>query len=471
MTNKTISSRFNKLGADDIYVKEFLPNGTDITAALDAAINFLAGSSSGGRILIPRGNWSTNGNHEFASSISIEGYGVTSNGTVPVIGTSINLDTRNGGGYVFRISANKQNCSLKNLTINLVNSFRIGLLITNNPNGVIGDNIYLTSLENVQFRFGEYGIKVDSQGTTDLECILNRFEKVTFIQCQTAFYCNSINGGYSFDTCYFQIPIAGTALNCISIGNMALENCLFGGVSTIISNEPPSDNSTILKTSVNFNCISFNNCQDENVQYYYKNDSFGWQVPIVFRSCVIQSSFQFKSYGEVIFDSCRINVTQTNGKPPITVISDWWQPAPNNPPIVGAAIVYLKGATDLFVNIGTNTNLVNFLSPFSAVRYESNESGLPVIKPLSEAPPVPPNYYSINETRGAVNIEAGTSSIKVLNNRVTPDTLIFTQLRTFDSGGAMIREVICSAGFYDIYLTRTATTRLSIGFKVEGANF
>lgn len=460
LTNKTISSRYNTLGADDVFVKEFISSGVDITSSLNSAISYLTGSGKGGRILIPQGSWTTNGGHEFGNSISIEGVGVTSNG--PYIGTKVSLN-ESASNYVFRISANTQNCSLKNMHVDMTKaSSATGLLMTNHHNEtVVGTNIYFTAVENVQFWSGAYGIKVESQGTTNFECIMNRFEKVSFFQCSTSFYCNSINGGYLFDTCYFQLATpSGTGLDCQYMGSVALENCLFVGVSKSTANVPPSDGSTILKTFGAYNNINFHNCQDENVEYYYQNSTnYYLDTPISFKDCIIQASFKYTASGSVIFDSCRINVTDI-GSGHIT-ISDT-----NN----AFVYMYLKGGTEMFEHfdpMNLNPKFENFTNAYSRTIFESNEVGLLEVALITDNSAT----FVRNATRGAVNVKAGTSYTVVYNNLITTDSLVFAQLRSYDSGGARIREVQCNNGFFQINLNQNAASNLSVAFKVEGTNF
>lgn len=459
LTNKTISSRNNTLGGDDVFVKEFAPSGSDITTALNDALAYLAGIGRGGRILIPRGVWTTKGGHDFNSSVSIEGVGVTSNG--PVYGTKVTFISGESN-FVFRILANNQNCSLKNMEVNMENdSSAVGLLLTNQDQGsAVGTNIYFTAVENVQFWFGGYGIKVESsetKGVSDnFECIMNRFEKLSFFQCQTAFYCNSVNGGYEFNSCYFQIsPKAGTALDCVFMGAMALENCLFVGVSSATAHVPASDGSTILKTFGAFNSISFHNCQDENVEFYYQNSTNYYpDVALSFKDCLIQSQFVFTASGAVIFDTCRINVTDIgSGGVRIRDTS------------TAFALVYQKGKNNLFWHIfpPQNTRLDDFVNDYSRLIYEANEVGLAEIAASNDTPA----YFIRNATRGAVNVKSGTAYITVYNNLITTDSLVFAQLRTYDSGGARIREVQSGAGYFVIYLNQNAATDLSVAFKVE----
>ena len=242
-----------------------MTSGTDITDALNDAIDFLANAGLGGTILIPPapyspGYWTTDGGHDLVSGIVIEGVGPTTN---ILKGTELKLNS-SASDFVFRVKAPWQNCSLRRLKINMQNnSNAAGLVLTDHVSGTIqGTNIYFTNLEEVNFSYGKYGIRVDSKETsgvsTNFECIMNRFERVVFIGCETGFSCNSINGGYTFDSCYFSMPTPnGTALDCKWIGNIALDNCLFVGNQTPVANVPPTDGSTILKTFGAYNNISF----------------------------------------------------------------------------------------------------------------------------------------------------------------------------------------------------------------------
>lgn len=275
LINKTIPSRANIVGTDTVNVREFAitappspnPNNLsgDISTALNSAISYLV-NSGGGRLLIPHGIWTTNGGHDLVSGISIEGVGTD---TIYTDCTQIWLKSGTGTfDYIFRIKTPNVNCSLKRLTLNMQSKANsIGLLMTDyDANGEFTDKyLYFTNLEEVQFVSGSYGIKIDSKEnsgiSTNFECIMNRFERLSFYNCNSGFYCNSVNGGYIFDSCYFNIPtgasLGATALDCKWLGYMELSNCLFVGNQTTY---PLSDDSTILKTFGAFGSIFFHNC-------------------------------------------------------------------------------------------------------------------------------------------------------------------------------------------------------------------
>jgi hypothetical protein len=480
--NKTLPSRQNTLGTDYVNIKEYPITGVDITNALNSAIASLnTPGSKGGQILIPHGTWTSNGGHDFVPSISIEGTGL--NGNPGQYGTEVKLKSNSRYGYMFRITTGNQHCSLKNLSIDLsAKPTGIGLLITNQDNGtrLSGINTYITNVENVGFNAGDFGIKVDSltlENGTDFECILNRFENVSFIGCQTGFYCNTANSGFSFDNCYFSVPFVAssssnsdvrkTALFCKFIGNLSLEHCLFVGNQSVDTNnpyDPPTDNSTILKTVGVFNNISFYDCQDENLQYMYQkglNDqvpagyNYFPDTPLVFRNCLIQSKLKFMEAGAVVFDSCVLNITKNAAQ-----VTD----GVNGTKFVR---VYLKGLNNIYSNptlpLPLVTKLEDFSNQYSQMIYESLNVGLPSIHP-----PLINGYYFIDTTRGAVYAQIGGSSVVVYNNLILEKSLVFTQLRTNDSGGAVIREVICYDYRFEVFLSKPASNKLSIGFKVEG---
>lgn len=467
LTNKTISSAGNILGTDAVNVREFSISGTDITSALTAAINSLKNAGRGGKILIPRGQWTTNGGHDLSSSITVEGAGVNSNGFV---GSEIQLNA-NQSTFVFRVLANNQNCALKDLSINLSNNNAngIGLLLTNykiEDNSVVGTNLYFTSVTNVFFNGGAFGIKVASNEingvSTNFECILNRFEKVEFIGCKTAFYCNSINGGYTFDNCYFALPNQGTALHCIFMGNMAVEHCLFVGGQQNGAWIPATDGTTILKTVGAFNNISFYDCQDENVQYTYRNDVNPYDyVPLVFRNCLIQSKLKFTAHGAVILEACHVG-TPTNGTPPFGAVED---------SSTGRVLLYLKGTNNVYTqSIVTGGPIANFSNVYSQIIYESKEIGLPSIQTTPNV-----GYTIHNASRGIVIIPSGSTNVVVNSNLVNADSMVFAQLRDKDSGGAIISNVKCLTpgtfglyfGSFQIELTKAAAANLTVGFKIE----
>lgn len=464
LTNKIIPSISNIVGTDYVNVREFEICGTDITDALNCAIDSLKNSGAGtsvprgGQILIPRGQWTTRGGHDFFPSISIEGVGTQIDPEffgVPW-GTELKLvpdEKDNFEKYMFRIVTNQHNCSLKNLSINISDSpDAIGLLMTDATTSA--SHLKYTTVENVNFTGGECGIKVYSDYHS--ECIQHRFERVVFNGCLTSFYNNTVNCGYSFDTCYFLVPNDGTALHIETAGNVAVEHCLF-----VPSGGSVATDSTILKTVGAFNSISFYNCQDEGLTYAYQNDVNPYDyIPVVYKNCLIQSLFKFNSHGSVSLDTCRVYSVDTIGS---TTIGGAFIDSST-----AAAQVYLKGQYNFFrwspTIIYAGAPIATFNNAYSRLLIEKNEIGLPEIIPASATVP---SYYVINKTRGLVNIDSGSSYIVIYNNLVTVDSMVFAQLQTYDSGGARIREVQCSGGIIQINLTANASSKLRIAFKVE----
>lgn len=467
LSNTIISSQDNNiLGTDYINVREFIIGcGDDITDALDAAIAYLSsggnpapGNPKGGQILIPSGRWKSRGGHKIQASISIEGVGtqIDPNYFGVPWGTEIELIPDNKekfNKYMFVIEALHHNCSLKNLSINIsANEDAIGLLMTDGVN--YQSHLKYTTVENVNFTGGAYGIRVESD--FNFECIQHRFERVIFNGCKTGFFNNTVNCGYSFDTCYFLVPEEGIALHIVVAGNVAIEHCLF-----VPSGGSFAADAIILKTVGAFNSITFYNCQDEGIPYAYQNDVNPYDyIPVVYKNCLIQSLFKFNSHGSIILDTCRVYSVDTIGMTTIggCVIDSG----------TAAARVYLKGQYNFFRWTPTimyyGAPIATFNNAYSRLVIESNEVGEPEIIAASATVPA---YYVINKTRGLINLDTGTSYIVVYNNLVTADTMVFAQLQTYDSGGARIREVQCSAGIIQINLTANASSKLRIAFKVE----
>lgn len=467
LTNTMIRSQDdNILGTDYVNVKEFLIGcDNDITDALDAAIAYLSsggnpapGNPKGGQILIPSGRWKSRGGHNLQASISIEGVGTQIDPDyfgVPW-GTEIELfreEKEKFNDYMFRIQALHHNVSLKNLSINVsANEDAIGLLMTDGAAEL--SHLKYTAVENVNFTGGAYGIKVDS--AYNFECIQHRFERVIFNGCKTSFYNNTVNCGYSFDTCYFLIPNEGTALHIVTAGNIAVEHSLF-----VPSGGTVATDGIILKTIGAFNSITFYNCQDEGIPYAYQNDVNPYDyIPVVYKNCLIQSLFKFNSHGSIILDTCRVYSVDTIGMTTIggCVIDS----------ATAAARVYLKGQYNFFRWVPTimylGAPIATFNNAGSQLIIESNEVGQPEIIAASASVPA---YYVINKSRGLINLDTGTSYIVVYNNLVSTESMVFAQLQTYDSGGARIREVQCSAGIIQINLTANAASKLRIAFKVE----
>lgn len=467
LTNTMIRSQDdNILGTDYVNVKEFLIGcDNDITDALNDAITYLSsggnpapGNPKGGQILIPSGRWKSRGGHNLQASISIEGVGTQINPNYYNVpwGTEIQLvadENEKFNEYMFRIQAQHHNVSLKNLSVNVSeNPDAIGLLMTDGAPEL--SDLKYTYLENVNFTGGAYGIRVYSE--YNFECIQHRFERVTFNGCKTSFYNNTVNCGYSFDTCYFFIPEEGIGLHIITAGNVAVEHCLF-----VPSGSSFAEDAIILKTVGAFNSITFYNCQDEGIPYAYQNDVNPYDyIPVVYKNCLIQALFKFNSHGSVILDTCRVYSVDTFNSTFIggCVIDS----------STAAAKIFLKGQYNFFRWVPTimylGAPIANFNNAGSQLIIESNEVGEPEIIPSSASVPA---YYVINKTRGLINLDTGTSYIVVYNNLVSADSMVFAQLQTYDSGGARIREVQCSGGIIQINLTANASNKLRIAFKVE----
>jgi hypothetical protein len=455
INNKTFPRATNILGTEYLNIREF-PFETgglhpDITDALNAAIAALSGPSGlGGQILIPHGFYYTKGGHNIPDSISIEGTGMNLKAGVGY-GTNVRLKTGNSP-YVFRIDAPngilKSNVAIKNLSIWLADrpADSIGLWMT----GVEGGSIHMTHLQNVQFYGGQYGIKVESS-SGHVECILNRFEHVSF-NCKYGFSCNSINGGYTFDNCGFTIPGStpsspSIALDIHYVGNMSVEHCLFGGTSNPGPFLPITDGSTILKTYSKFNNITFKDCQDELVQYYYRNDTINWPYnPVVLKNTLIQSAFKATANASVVLESCMIGN--------IAGVSTFEDTS------AGFLKLYLKGLNNSYTqNIGFDYPISHtFVNSKSEIIREALY-GAPLIATT------PSSNYTTDAARGIVLIGSGQSSITISNSKITADSIVFAQLRTSDP--ARIREVSCSAGVITINLTSPASSNLSVAFKID----
>lgn len=480
LTNKTISAANNNLiiGTDYLNVMEFPidMNTRNITTALNSAITALSQTGSrGGQILIPQGLWTSNGGHDFAQSISIEGVGFGYDEPINAYGTEIKLISGTPG-YMFRIKAKRNNCSLKNLAINLTNySNAIGLLM-DNPDDGSNDNTKYTSVENVGFMGGAYGIKVFSIGSLGFECILNRFERVNFSNCQTAFYCNSANGGYSFDNCFFQLPPyipaqgnqpekPGIAFDCEYMGNLSVNHCLFIGTTNPGAWRPPIDKTTILRTTGSFNNITFYDCQDENVEFYYQSATTINHIPwaaITFRNCLIQSKFKFNAYGSVVFDSCQIALLPKNNLPPSQNAPTEFFPIVSDS-ATGAVKIYLKGLCNFYsylVYYGIENSFADLQNPYSEI-YKSLKPGIPYLAPTAQ------QVYTTDRLSGIVTCPINTGIIYVNNFNVKPNSIVFTQQRGGGGwNGARISHVTCNTNQFVITMTAEATIAIDISYLI-----
>lgn len=425
----------------------------------------------GGQILIPHGKWTSAGGHTldaYRMSISIEGVGYNHN--PEHWGTEIRLSSKPNANYMFRVLADNHKTSLKNLTVNMRGvTDSVGLLITDHDgNSTSGTIAYAVSLENIGFNDCIFGIKVDAVGNTHFESILNKFDRCSFITCETGFYCNSVNTAFSFDSCYFSLPAAGTALECAYMGNLAVEHCTFVGNQGNEPHVPATDGTTILKAVGGFNNISFYDCQDENIQFAYQKGGGAYTfVPLVFRSCIIQSKLLFSASGSVIFDSCRIGVSTCSypGVPKecrVGAVEDTG---------TAYARVYLKGLNNFYTPTSQVDGKISaFVNPLSRVIYEAKEMNSPEIYSVEEKD----TEYTVTATRGIVIIPESESYVVVHSDLLREDSIVLTQLRTYDSGGARIREVQCAStgsagGYFQINLTQQALTDLEVAFKIESS--
>lgn len=473
LTNKLIPSRQNILGTDYVNVLEY-PIGfnNDITTALDQAIQALsAASPTGGQILIPHGLWKTNGGHVLnglaeKGSISIEGVGYnynTSRGTqIEMVGDSFD--------HMFHLLGSVQNISIKNLGIKLgAGTNRIGVLYTI---GTSPSQTYGTTIENVGFNGGAFGIKVQSDAFSNLDTLMNRFERVSFIGCQTAFYCNTVNSGFTFDNCYFSLPTlppprgpGSFAFDCQLIGNLSVKHCIFVGTQNNLPGVQATDGSTILKTLGAFNNISFYDCQDENIHYSYQRVGTDTVPPVfnpyeyvalVYRNCLIQSKFLFYANGSVIFDSCRLGVGSGGAVYDTST---------------GYVRVFLKGLNNFYTASSQTGGTVGTLNNYySQVIYESKDLGLPFIAPSPST-----LYQNLKVTRGIVKMPIGSTSCRVESIYVHTNSLVFAQLKSPDPNGAFIRDVQCSGagggsvGYFEIHLNQPAQAVLEVAFNIDGA--
>lgn len=452
----------NAIGTGCVNVTEFPLSGTDITDELNAAIASVAKADlapsvpRGGQILIPRGRWTTKGGHILNGSISIEGAGTNlrENTTYPW-GSELQLAPISRGVYsdfVFKLNTNDSphNCAIKNISLLLDGSNSTGLLITNDKPAP--SNIKLTTLENVTFSGGDFGIKVDSKplNKVNFECIVNRFERLTFSGCKTAFYNSTVNCGYSFDNCFFMVPANGTAIHSEYTGSISVDHCLFLGVNA------SAKNNTVLRTTGVFNSISFYDCQDEGITYAYQNSTNPNPLgQLTYRNCVIQSKFKFTGQGSITLDSCRVWAED----PKVGAFQDTAN---------ASVAVYLKGYTSFFcwkplkyygVKVGT------FVNPYSRVINEAGDVGTPFIATQSD-PPQP--AYALNGTsRGIVKVAKGSNQVVVNNVDVRDTSIVFALLQSQDPGGAHVSSVVCELGRFTINLDKPASANLRVAFRLE----
>ena len=166
----------------------------------------------------------------------------------------------------------------------------------------------------------------------------------------------------------------------------------------------------------------------------------------------------------MIFDSCVINVTEIEDKKEnplgcikVTDTSTAW------------AKVYFKGSTNLFwhFNPPLNTRLDEFVNPYSQLIYEANDVGRAGHPSRSVTEYFVSGFRDQCDSRSSYS-SPGAAYVSIYNKLVTADSLIFAQLRTYDSGGVRIREVQCGAGWFVIALTQNAASRLGVAFKIEG---
>lgn len=356
LENKTISAGKNTLiiGTEYLNIRqlpEFPSSGNNITAALNAAINKLNSfGTRGGQILIPRGQWTSSGGHNIGDSTSIEGVHVNSStGIGEESGTQIRMT--GSGGYMFKIGGptDRLNSSIKNLNVRMDdNPTATGLLMTTSP----GHRIYGAYLENVHFWSGAYGIRVTTGETLspnyrgaykdtvsysvndivnlgtvyykclspimgvsppnpeywaqsgvmgEFECILNVFNRVQFVGCKVAFYCETVNSGFEFNSPYVYLPATSDAVGfyCYTLGSLTVNNHL------CVTNFVPNNGATILYTVGAYNTIAFQNGgQDELIQYLYRNAGNNYSFsPIVFRNCLIQSEINVTANCSFVSDS------------------------------------------------------------------------------------------------------------------------------------------------------------------------
>lgn len=451
---------YNVLGTDYVNVATFpISSDGDITDELDQAIALLKNADQpfsvprGGQILIPRGRWTTRGGHTIYQGVSIEGVGsvaIPGDRLVPW-GTELQLvesRKRHFAAFMFMVDATYMNSSLKNLSILLGSSPSSGLLITNES--VVNETVRHTHVENVAFQGGAYGIecrvKLYDGQDSNVEAIPISVQRAYFHDCKTAFYCDSVNSGFVFDTCTFLIPPDGIALECPTIGNLSVSHCVFFPSGELDAGQ------TVLKTEGLFNNITFNDCQDESVTYCYRNttNNFTWR-PLVFNNCLIQSKFKYTADGSLILNSCQVYANRIEDSP------------------TGFVNVYLKGKNN-FYDLSTSPPVFygapigTFVNPESRQVYEAQHYGLPeIVAPNASVPA----YYAIEQSRAIINIGIGESSVFIYNNHVTPDSMVFTQFQSANSAGVQVRDVQCEPGAFQINLTAPTPVKLRVAYQIE----
>ena len=154
---------------------------------------------------------------------------------------------------------------------------------------------------------------------------------------------------------------------------------------------------------------------------------------------MLQSKLKFTANGSVVFDACRLNGT---------LLYD-----------TSTAFVRVlrQGLTNVY-NTTTPNKIANFVNKASYVIDEYGDFHSP-------APPTP-GITEINASRGEVIIPSSASSITVYNLFVREHSLLFTQLKTFDTGGARIASVNLQWGYFVIYLNQPASADLHVAFNL-----
>ncbi len=442
-------------------------SGTDITAKLNEQIALIKTSGvKGGKIYIPNGAWTVDGGFDVPAG-TIEGNGKSVDTGA---GTRLSMNQSSPHNYMFGIGGGSlmgiaakgvKDPRIRNLEINMgAKAAGHGILITNSP----GFAVYGTKIENVLIHYGAGGtgtaLRVDAPGGV-FECILMNIQGCDFKAAGRAFYCNTNNSGFTFKNIYSASLAGQIALDINIIGNLHVNDWVAVGSSAVVGTNFQNDGTIFLKTFGAYNNIILENCQNELMEFVYKNDVNPYpRKAITWRNNLIQGKMLFSSAGSLIDENNTwVNFAPTaanpNGYQNIidggTGSNEAWVHLYR----VGKNYVESRDANDV---PQPNPRYTNFNNPYSRIiDTQGNINPLKVVGSAAET-------QTVNASRGVVKVAANAVSVQVFNNLVDASSVINTFKMAFSD--ATIKGVVPNNGFFLVYFGTVPTAEISIGFEV-----
>lgn len=237
----------------------------------DAFTQALASMQSGGKLLIPLGNWRTSGNHIVPTGSIIEGVGRHPDSTT---GSTVILTK---GNALFKILGNTREVAIKDINID-------GAYIPG-ATGILIEGDYPNSVFHIQIQVNfnrlTNGLKVNSLSDTagglqveGLEC-----NTCQFVENKTSFYINTGNSSTTFYKPLFQMPKYGIGMDILKSGQMEIygHNAVSSsGSPPCVNNNPDPSLPTFIRVRGDHLPITIIGGQDEGIGYFLDTELYSY---------------------------------------------------------------------------------------------------------------------------------------------------------------------------------------------------